>query len=54
MADIKITSQKQGKREVLVNGISIPDIKDVTLYASPDSCDEVILTLRADKFESEL
>lgn len=54
MADIQITSREEGKREVLVNGVSIPDVKDVTLYITRDSCDEVTLTIHADRFRSEL
>lgn len=52
MADIKITSQKQGKREVLVNGISVPDVVDVSLYVRPGSVDEAVLTIHVDKFQS--
>lgn len=52
MAEIQVTSRENGAREVLVNGISVPDVVDVSLYVRPGSADEAVLTIRADKFQS--
>ena len=52
MADIKVTpfDEKNG-REVLVNGISIPDVAEVSLLVRGDRMDEVALTIHADSFQ---
>ena len=53
MAEVKVTTRKNGAREVLVNGIAIPDVTDVTMYVCPDSIDEVTIRIHADSFQSE-
>ena len=53
MADIKVTlPDEKSRREVLVNGISIPDVTDVSLFVRGGSQDEVTLTIHADSFQS--
>lgn len=53
MAEVKVTTRKNGAREVLVDGIAIPDVRDITTYVRPDSIDEVVITIHADSFQSE-
>lgn len=54
MAEIKITPRNEkGHREVMVNGISIPDVTDVSMFVRGGCADEVSLTIRADSFQSE-
>lgn len=53
MAVIEITPLDKGKREVLVDGISIPDVTDVSMYIRPGYVDEVTITIHADSFKSK-
>lgn len=53
MAKIEVTAKDCSKgREVLVNGIPLPDVTDVTLYVRPGDSDEVSITIKADSFKS--
>ena len=53
MAKIEVTAKDCDKgREVLVNGISIPDVVDVSVYVKPTDSDEVSITIKADSFKS--
>lgn len=53
MAEIRVTPwDEKGGREVLVNGISIPDVIDVSVFVRGGCADEVSLTIRADSFQS--
>ena len=52
MAVIEVTPLDKGKREVLVNGVSIPDVMDVSVYIHPMETDSVTITIRADSFQS--
>lgn len=53
MAKIEVTPiDSGGGRRVLVDGIPIPDVTDVTMYVRPGSCDEVTISIRADCFQS--
>lgn len=55
MAQIKVTPfDSKGFREVLVNGVSIPDVTDVSMYVRPGEGDEVTITIRADSFHSAM
>lgn len=55
MAEIKVTPfDSKGFREVLVNGISIPDVTDVSMCVRPGDYDEVAITIRADSFHSAM
>lgn len=55
MAKIQITPMdKKGCREVLVNGVSVPEVTNVSLFCRPGNRDEVTLTILADSFQSEL
>ena len=51
MAEIKVTGGKN--REVLVNGVPIPDVVDVSMFVRPGNQDEVSITIHADKFQTE-
>ncbi len=42
---------KKGRREVLVNGISIPDVIDASLFIREGRQDEIALTIHADSFQ---
>lgn len=54
MADIEVTpASPDGGREVLVNGISIPDVTDVSMFIKGGSTDEVTITIHADSFQSK-
>lgn len=54
MAKIEVTPRNDSEgRKVLVNGIAIPDVTDVSLYIRPGDVDEVTITIRADSFESQ-
>lgn len=53
MAKIEVTPKDCDKgREVLVNGIPIPDVTDVSLFVRPTDTDEVTITIKADSFRS--
>ena len=53
MAEIMVTPRdEKGNREVLVNGVSIPDVTDVSMFVRPGCIDEVSITIRADSFQS--
>lgn len=53
VAGIRVTPfGEKGRREVLVNGISIPDVTEVSLLVRGDRMDEVTLTIHADSFQS--
>lgn len=53
VADIKVTPlDEKGRREVLVNGISIPDVVDASLFIRGGRQDEITLTIHADSFQS--
>lgn len=53
MAKIEVTPMNsKGGRELLINGISIPDVTDVTMNVRPGSHDEVMITVMADSFQS--
>lgn len=53
MAKIEVTAKDCNKgREVLVNGIPIPDVADVSLYVRQGDSDEVSITIKADSFKS--
>jgi hypothetical protein len=53
VADIKVTPpDEKGRREVLVNGISIPDVISASLFIREGHQDEIALTIHADSFQS--
>lgn len=54
MAKIEVTPiNSEGGRKVLVNGIAIPDVTDVSMYVrAPWEPDEVTITIKADSFQS--
>ena len=53
MAKIEVTPiDSDGGRRILVDGIAIPDVTDVSMYVRPGSVDEVTFTVRADSFQS--
>ena len=49
---IVVTSKTNHTREVLVNGISIPDVMSLTLNIEPNSADTALLYIRSDKFRT--
>ena len=52
VADIKVTPpDEKGRREVLVNGISIPDVISASLFIREGHQDEIALTIHADSFQ---
>lgn len=54
MAKIEVTPRNGSEgRKVLVNGIAIPDVTDVSLYIRPGDIDEVTITIAADSFKSQ-
>lgn len=55
MADIEVTPMSpKGEREVLINGISIPDVTDVSMFIKGGGgTDEVTITIHADSFRSK-
>lgn len=54
MAKIEVTPRNGSEgRKVLVNGIAIPDVTDVSLYIRPGEADEVTITISADSFQSQ-
>lgn len=52
VAEIVVTSKTNHTREVLVNGISIPDVMSLTLNIEPNSADTAVLYIRSDKFRT--
>lgn len=53
VAEIKVTPKdEKGGREVLVNGISIPDVTDVSMFVRGGCDDEVSITIHADSFQT--
>ena len=53
MAKIEVTPiDSDGGRRILVDGIAIPDVTDITMYVQAGSVDEVTITIRADSFPS--
>lgn len=52
MAEIKVTPKSEnGERKVLVNGVAIPDVTEVSLLVRAGYVDEVAITVHADSFQ---
>ncbi len=51
MAEIKVTPRNEnGEREVLVNGVAIPDVTEVSLLVRAGYVDKVAINVREDSF----
>ncbi len=52
VADIKVMPfDEKNRREVVVNGISIPDVTEISLLVRGERMDEVALIIHADSFQ---
>ncbi len=52
MAKITVVNKADYTREILVNGIPIPDVMGLSLNIEPDSVDTAVLYIHSDEFKT--